>query len=145
MRKRSSVVHIGEGKRKRRYSSSVEEPSIPEEKNNVHKNSMQSDMVKYMMNEILCGEKNESLATSLSSMEKACRNVSEAMGQKAMADGHDAACIDFMHSIWSTVQYCMVRFLIDSRTLTSCSPSLLFADVVLIPVVHNDNNINQSK
>lgn len=114
MRKSRSVVHIGKGKRKRRYCSSAEKPSVPEEKNDVQNNSIHSDMVKYMMNDILCGKENESLATSLGSIEKACRNVSEAMGQKAMADGQDAACIDFMHSMWSTVQYCMVGYLIDS-------------------------------
>ena len=113
MKKSRSVVHIGKGKRKRGHSFSAEKPSVPRERKGAHNNSIQSDMVKYMMNDILCGENKESCATSLNSIEEACRNVDEAMEQKAISDGQDAACLDFMHSMWTTVQYCMVRYLID--------------------------------
>lgn len=106
-------MHLGKGQRRRGRISSAENPSQSKEKIDESNILFQSDMVKYMMNDILCGKNEEGLGASLAGMEKACQTVREALEQKAMIDGHDSVSMDFMKSMWSTVQYCMVRSLID--------------------------------
>eukprot|EP00890_Picochlorum_soloecismus_P000227 jgi/Picsp_1/1204/NSC_04685-R1_---NA--- len=115
MKKSRSLVQIGKGKRRRRGNPIVDDSSLAKEKMDVNHILLQRDMVKYSMNDILCGKNEESLAASLAGMEKACWTVKEALEQKAMVDGQDSVSMYFMHSMWSTIQYCMNAYLNHGR------------------------------